>query len=145
MELKIPEDSPHASHGDAAQAPSTLGPKPTKDAQPSGKESKQFQKKSHVEQFSGLQGLMRVYGSRQKYNGGWHENLFGTIENYEISATLCNLTAEKRHLGIPVILKVIALSYYASHIRNSARTYKEAIQMLKNWLYIWRAENAFTI
>lgn len=57
---------------------------------------------------------------------------FGAIEVYEISATICNLTAGEKSLGIQVMLEKVALSYYASHTRNRARTYGEAIQMLKS-------------
>lgn len=91
-----------------------------------------MEKKSHVQQSSVLQGLMKVHGSRRKYKGGWDEDLFGTIKIYEISATMCNITADERRVGTPVMLEEGALSYYASHIRNSARTYDEAIQMLKH-------------
>ena len=87
---------------------------------------------SNYEKNSALQSLMKAFGSRKKYTGAWDEDLSGTIEVFEMSANMCNLTMEQKLKGVPVMLDGPALSYYASNLK-SCKTYDSAIEGLKIW------------
>lgn len=43
----------------------------------------------------GLSGLMKAYTGRQKYTGGWDEDLLGTVEVYEMACRMCELDKEE--------------------------------------------------
>ena len=87
----------------------------------------------HPRGHSNINGLIKAFGTRNKYKGGWDEDLAGTIEVYELTCAMCNITGDDRLDGIPVMLDSGALSYYATNIRNVSKTYDDAITMLKEW------------
>ena len=87
----------------------------------------------HPRGHSNINGLIKALGTRNKYKGGWDEDLAGTIEVYELTCVMCNITGAGRLADIPVMLDSGSLSYYATNIRNVSKTYDDAITMLKEW------------
>lgn len=81
----------------------------------------------------GIQGLLKSYQGRQKYSGGWDEDLFGCIEIYEICCSMCHLTRKEKLEGLSIMLSGGALSYYATNIRGIVNNYDQAIESLKKW------------
>ena len=79
--------------------------------------------------FPGLSGLMKAYAGRDKYSGGWDEDLLGNLEVYEMSCRMCDLDPEQMLKGIVVMLSGPALAYYASHLKD-AKTYDEVVDGL---------------
>jgi hypothetical protein len=80
----------------------------------------------------GIQGLMKAYGSRKKYAGGFDEDLTGVIGEYEMTARMCGLTSEEKRDGIVIMLEGPALAHYATHLKDMA-TYDDLIDGLKLW------------
>lgn len=99
----------------------------------------------------GIQGLLKSYQGRQRYPGGWDEDLFGCIEIYEMFCSMCHLTSIEKLEGLPITLSERAMSYYSTNVRGAVSTYQEAIEMLKAWftseeqrlriLKVWKETN----
>ncbi len=51
---------------------------------------------------------------------------------YETTAELYELTDDQKLKYLPSILKEDALRYYNAKIKNSAETYDDAVQMIRN-------------
>jgi hypothetical protein len=80
----------------------------------------------------GLAGLMKAYGSRKKYTGGFDEDLSGILEEYEMTSRMCGLTADEKRDGIVIMLEGPAMAYYAAHLKDVG-TYDELVDGLKLW------------
>lgn len=80
-----------------------------------------------------LQGLIKAFGNRPKYNGLWDEDLIGTIEVFELAAEMCNVSEQEMLRGIPIMLDGAALSYYGSHVKGKVTNYKDALNQLLSW------------
>jgi len=76
-----------------------------------------------------LQGLMKAFAGGKNYFGAWEEDFYGTVEVYEMSANMCDISNEEMVKGIPIMLDGPALTYFASNLKTSA-SYEVAIQKL---------------
>jgi len=77
---------------------------------------------------SGLQGLLKAFGSRRKYCGLWDEDLVGVIEVFELAAEMCSLTPDEMLKGLSVMLDGDAFSYYGTHVRGNVTLIRKLSQ-----------------
>ena len=80
----------------------------------------------------GLDGLMKAYNNRKQYSGNYEEDLVGSIEIYEMTANMCELSDEEMKKGIITMLNGPALTYYATHLKH-CQTYTDVTNGLISW------------